>query len=476
MSVARSDNGHSQPKAPPLELRQVRPISDLESYRAAVRGAGHLVAIGKIPPGDAARDMRGIAEANGILIELGEDGVTNLIAEEFAAADNDLDLSVVWSAAEAKTAGRTRVDGAADWWIEGAVTAAQLQRMTFEPLRFVVPELVPEGVALLAGKPKVGKSWMMLDLAIAVTSDRFTLGEIKRAQGDVLYLALEDGKRRLQRRFTKLLPSFGKEWPNRLTIKTEWKRVDEGGIEGIAAWAKSVERPTLVIVDTLEKIRPKPPRYGKATPYSLDYHALEGLQVFASERGVTIIVTTHVRKADADDIFDTISGTLGLAVADTILVLGQRSGNPVLCVRGRDVEDVEKAVKFERGTCKWIILGEAADVQRSDSRAKILMVLREASEPMRPADIRVATDLTRDNVDKLLFRLAEDGEIIKISRGLYIHFDRQDLMPPIGRQKRQMSETGYLGSSNLTSDTSDNLPEPHNAAEEIIADKCVPPR
>jgi hypothetical protein len=329
-----------------------------------------------------------------------------------------------------------------NWWRDGAVTAAQLQHMEFPPLRFVVPDLIPEGLTLLAGKPKVGKSWMMLDLAIAVTGNRFTLGEIKPTQGDVLYLALEDGKRRLQRRLTKLLPTFIGKWPERLTIKTEWMRVDEGGIHGIRDWCKSVPEPIAVIVDTLEKIRPKPrPNQKTPAPYSLDYEALEGLQRLASERNIAIIVTTHVRKAEADDVFDTISGTLGLtAAADTIAVLGQVHGSPTLCVRGRDIEDVEKAMRFDRSSCRWTILGAAEDVARSDSRAKILTALKVASEPMRPTDIVVATGLSRENVDQLLFRLSSDGEIIKVSRGLYVHPNRSDLVPMNTRQKRQMSD------------------------------------
>jgi hypothetical protein len=210
--------------------------------------------------------------------------------------------------------------------------------------------------------------------------------------------------------------------------------------EGIAAWCKSVAKPTLVIVDTLEKIKPTPPMHGKVAAYSLDYQALEGLQRLANENGITILVTTHVRKAEADDVFDTVTGTLGLtAAADTILVLGQLHGCPALCVRGRDVEEAEKAMRFDRSSCRWSILGAAADVARSDTRAKILTVLKTASEPLRPADIVAATELARDNVDQMLSRMSSEGEITKVARGLYIHPDRSDLIPE-ARQKRQMSD------------------------------------
>ena len=122
-------------------------------------------------------------------------------------------------------------------WKVGSFSAKELQSMAFPPLSWIVPNIIPaEGVTLLCSKPKFGKSWLAYDLCIACTTERYTLGNIKPAQGSALYLALEDSKRRLQRRMTKLLPTFGATWPERLTLKTEWRRLHEGGLEDIRAW------------------------------------------------------------------------------------------------------------------------------------------------------------------------------------------------------------------------------------------------
>jgi hypothetical protein len=103
-------------------------------------------------------------------------------------------------------------------WQQATFTAEQLRLETFPPLSWFLPDIIPaEGVTLLCSRPKFGKSWLALDACIAATANRFTLGEIKTAQGDVLYLALEDSKRRLQRRITKLLPTFSGKWPEKLT-------------------------------------------------------------------------------------------------------------------------------------------------------------------------------------------------------------------------------------------------------------------
>ena len=137
--------------------------------------------------------------------------------------------------------------------------------MEFPPLKFILPVFIPEGATLLVSRPKLGKSWLVLDIAIATAAGRFTIGDLKPSTGGVLYLALEDGKRRLQRRITRLLPTFSGKWPDRLKIATEWPRADEGGLDDIEAWIKATPDARLVIVDTLAQFRKVP--NGKTPPY-----------------------------------------------------------------------------------------------------------------------------------------------------------------------------------------------------------------
>src|SRR5262245_64249627 len=81
-------------------------------------------------------------------------------------------------------------------WRDGLITAKALQTKAFAPVRIILPGLIPEGVTIVAGKPKIGKSWLALDVCLAVAGDRFVLGETKPVQGDVLYIAAEDNQRR----------------------------------------------------------------------------------------------------------------------------------------------------------------------------------------------------------------------------------------------------------------------------------------
>ena len=109
-------------------------------------------------------------------------------------------------------------------------------------------------------------------------------------------------------------------------MTTDWRRADAGGVDDIRAWCQSVAKPILIVVDTLEKFRPVAKAHAAA--YSTDYQAINGLHKLAHEIDVAVVVVHHVRKMEADDPFDMVSGTNGLTgAADTTLVLKKHSDN-----------------------------------------------------------------------------------------------------------------------------------------------------
>jgi hypothetical protein len=311
-------------------------------------------------------------------------------------------------------------------WKVGSFSAKELQSMTFPPLSWIVPNIIPaEGVTLLCSKPKFGKSWLAYDISIACTTDRYTLGTIKPAQGDVLYLALEDSKRRLQRRMGKLLPTFAAPWPGRLTLKTEWRRLHEGGIDDIRAWHTDTKKhggkPILIVIDVLAKVR-KP--VGKQQLYEANYAALADLTHLANELGLAIVVLHHTRKMAADDLMETVSGSFGVSGAvDAILVMADKPNGAVLDIRGRDVESAELAIEFDKQTCRWRLLGNAAEVHVSEQRAKIIAALKEANLAMTIRGLMEATGMKRNPLEVLLGRMAKEGKIQRIGKGLYAHMD-----------------------------------------------------
>ena len=304
------------------------------------------------------------------------------------------------------------------------VNAAALKDMRFAPIRFVIPGYIAEGCSILAGAPKLGKSWMVFDMAIAKATGGTCLGSVQTPEAeDVLYLALEDNLRRLQSRMDRLMP-MSAPWPARLTFATSWPRANEGGLDRIREWAKTVQKPRLVIIDVLTAFRP--PVTPKDNAYTADYNAVKVLTELAAELGIAIVIVHHTRKSrDQVDPFDRVSGTLGLSgAADTALILDRDGNGVTLYGRGRDIPEIETAVQFNKDACRWSVMGRAAEVHVSDERKVILDTLKVSDEPMSAITLADATRMTRPNVKQLLFQMAIKGLVVKIGRGLYAHPDR----------------------------------------------------
>jgi hypothetical protein len=353
--------------------QRVAKVVDLETFRDFVQLMARRHQNGSLSREDALSMIASVATFRNLYETYGDDPVWAIIELDFSAVVDPQDLN------QAEKIRRDPIS------FPGVITADQLQAAKFEPVMFVVPPIIAEGITLLAGKPKLGKSWLMLDIALGIASGRPVLGTMPVTQGQVLGLFLEDSKRRLQARLRKL-EAPGEVWPADLTLTTQWARLDEGGLVALEAWCRQARNPTTIIIDTLVKLRPA--TGSRKAQYDLDYQLLAGLHRMAHEFQVAIILVHHTRKADADDVFDTVSGTLGLTgAADTILVLSRKSGKVVLHARGRDIAESETALKFDSAGCRWVALGDASDVFVSDERSRIQAALDNAPEPMSPKEL-----------------------------------------------------------------------------------------
>jgi biotin operon repressor len=311
-------------------------------------------------------------------------------------------------------------------WRPRLISARELLEMEFPAISYIVPGYIAPGATILAGRPKLGKSWLALEMALAVASGGTCLGSIQCEQGGVLYLALEDNRRRLKERIDRI-HSAGAPGPLNLQFETEWPRASEGGLKFIREWLGAHPDARLIVVDILTIFRDV--RNGRDTPYEADYAAVKCLQSLAMEYSVAIVIVHHTRKSAGEtEAFDKVSGTLGLSgAADTTLVLDRDGHGCTLYGRGRDIPEIDTAVQFNKDTCKWSVLGLASEVRRTDERTQILDVLKEADEPMSPTEIADALGVPRNNIKQLLFKMAKAGEVTKSrQRGRYIHPDRSD--------------------------------------------------
>jgi hypothetical protein len=298
-------------------------------------------------------------------------------------------------------------------------TAAELLAREIPATRWAVPGILPEGVTLLAGKPKLGKSWLGLGLGVATASGGYALGKKRVEPGEALYLALEDNERRLQKRLKKLTDS-GSDL-SRLHYATEWPRLNEGGADELRAWLNAHPNTRLVVIDTLAKIRK--PAHGQNV-YREDYEALEKLLPLASEYGVAVLVVHHLRKMAASDPMDEISGSTGLSGGvDGFLILKRDRGrhDATLHVDGRDVEEpAELALKWDAELAAWTLVGDADEYRMTQDRAEIVEVLRASwPKPMTPKEVAAALGKTPANIGQRLYQMRQAGQVISPDRGLY---------------------------------------------------------
>jgi AAA domain len=298
-------------------------------------------------------------------------------------------------------------------------TAGDLMDEELPPVKWVVPDILPEGVTFLAGKPKMGKSWMGLGLSIAVATGGVALGTKRVEQGEVLYLALEDNKRRIQNRLNKLLA--GRPAPANLHITTEWPRLDEGGAELLGEWVAIHPNTRLVIGDTMARLKPR--ATGRRTQYDEDRDAVDPLTPIANDHNVAIVLVHHLREAESEDPLDMIHGSAGLTGGvDGALVLKRKRGqaDAYLHVDGRDIENpAELALKWDAEAATWTVMGDAEEYRKSETRRAIVKVLEEADEPLGPKDVAELLDMPENRVKQRLYQMSKDGEARVVSRGRY---------------------------------------------------------
>ncbi|MCR4338274.1 MAG: AAA family ATPase, partial [Gemmatimonadaceae bacterium] len=296
---------------------------------------------------------------------------------------------------------------------------ADLQHEELPPIRWAVQGLFAEGMGIIGGKAKIGKSWLALDVAIAVAEGSICFGSIPVDDGDVLYLALEDNKRRLQRRMKDRMGE-GEAWPPRLFVATEWPNQEQGGVLAIDAWLGEHPQARLVIIDTFARFRPQVEAKKSAGVYADDYAATEALHGLASRHGICVLVLTHLNKAMHEDWTDQITGSTGLTGGvDSIVGLfrkrGEKQGELKLCLR--DGDDCELAMDFSGHG--WTILGDAEEFALGQESQTVVTILRAHNGPMTVAEIAPLINKTNPTTYRLLHRLAQRGVVKSMGAKFY---------------------------------------------------------
>jgi hypothetical protein len=228
--------------------------------------------------------------------------------------------------------------------LEDTFTGDWLDHQVFPELEWAVDGLIPEGLTFLVGPPKAGKSWLILNLALAIASNQPALGVIEPTifkPRKTFYLALEDGQRRLQKRCRAVLGS--EPIPPAITFKVRCKPNElESTIRTYLYHNYEPGEPApLIVLDTLGKAITAPSNSGNN--YLHEYNQITKLKDIADDHpGVAFVIIHHDRKAESEDFVHSVSGTQGISgAADTIIIMRRQrfEKEAILNVTGRDVEE-----------------------------------------------------------------------------------------------------------------------------------------
>ncbi|MEW6114076.1 MAG: AAA family ATPase [Thermodesulfobacteriota bacterium] len=299
------------------------------------------------------------------------------------------------------------------------ISFSELMSKDLPEPQWIIPGLLCEGLCMLAGPAKVGKSWFVHGLSLAISRGDLALGRFAPRTGAVLHLALEDTPRRFRSRMAKMLcgaPApesafFANQWPPLTDSKKE-----PDGLDHLHNWLEeNHETAKLIVIDTLFKLRPQKVR--NEPIYERDYKDLEGFQLLAGQYGIAVVVVHHTRKEKGEDSYDQISGSTGLtACADTVMILKRESranADGTLEVSGRDIEAQRAALLFDNETGLWRWIGDAAEVDLTHERRKIREALIDAGKPMSISELSKVTGKGYEATKKLVYRMVDKAELAK---------------------------------------------------------------
>lgn len=292
------------------------------------------------------------------------------------------------------------------------VPVSKLLQETFPPTSWIIEDLLPAGLTILAGRPKVGKSWLGLAICLAVATGERALGVFQVNQGSTINLALEDTRKRFADRTSKLLS--GRVCPDCFGFSNRWPRQNDGGMDWLAGWIKSENgKARLVVIDTLQKIRRSSGARSSEGVYERDYSDVGALQELATDHNVAIVLIHHQNKGDSQDPLDKVSGSAGVTgAADTIWTLHRETRENMECwleITGRDISDRRYDLVWDEKTALWTFAGiKGANLKANEE--EILNLLRDG-KPRGPTQIGEALKKRKGNIYPYLQSLSSKGMI-----------------------------------------------------------------
>jgi hypothetical protein len=292
-------------------------------------------------------------------------------------------------------------------------SVAELLDTEFPEPKWAIPGIFCEGLSIIGGRPKVGKSWLMLQAAWSVgVGGRFFDQKVER--GNVLYLALEDSPRRLKDR----IKAMGIGHEANITFVNRWAPLQDKGLSDLVAEFEVIDY-RMAIIDTLTRAIPGIDQRKNGAAVG---RVFDELQRLALNRSMCLVMVDHTRKPSsfaADPIDDIMHTSEKTAISDAILALYKQQGASILLGRGRDMEDVEYTIKFDPFTHAW----QVETPELTENFDDILDTL-EVLGKCQLGEIVKTTGQNRGSVYKRLRRLVELDMVTRDSIGRNVFYER----------------------------------------------------
>jgi len=295
----------------------------------------------------------------------------------------------------------------------------------FPDPNWAIKGLLLEGLTILAGRPKSGKSWMGLDWCLSVCQGGNAMGKFSTEKGEALYIGFEDPPRRLQSRLKMMLgiePQFS--FLDGFYFMNEFQRLEEGGEEQLRKFLEEKPDLRLVVIDTYARFTS---RKSNTDLYTEDYAIGARLQKIALDYRIALVIIHHTRKIKSDNPLDDVSGTTGTtAAADAVFVLKKSLYGTELHVTGRDIDEQALAIQFDKTTGLWKVLGSAEEVSISEQRKTIIDAISQSDSPLSPKEVADVTGKRHNNIKQLMHTMKKDGLLESTGDGKYVIPDNRN--------------------------------------------------
>ena len=310
-------------------------------------------------------------------------------------------------------------------WRHG-ILGHDLDKEELKPIQWVVEDLIAPGLNLIAGKSKIGKSFLAYDLSYQVQIGGTWLGH-KCTKGKVLHYSMEDLKLRTKGRWQLM---------GIKPLETNYQFRDRrpkiplltlGLEEEIEDWIKNTPDAKLVIIDPYQKVKCSKGGY-KLNAYENDNYNLQDLQTLATKYEIAIVLVHHLKKAKADDVFDEITGSAGIqSNADSMIVISsdrKKGKNPILQCIPKDAEQQEFEIALNP-KCIWENLGKPGMTALTNIQNSIIKIMKDDKErSAKEIIINVQESCKSENwgdehIRTEITRLTEKSHLMKMKRGIY---------------------------------------------------------